>query len=106
MPKFLLQASYTQSGLKGLVKQGGTARREAVEEAIKGIGGKLEAFYFGFGESDVYLIMDVPDNVSATALALAVNQAGGAHTRTTPLITPEEVDRAAKKKIAYRAPVS
>jgi uncharacterized protein with GYD domain len=104
MAKYLIQTSYTEKGLEGLMKEGGTARRTAVEQAIKGIGGKLEAMYFAFGEFDVCVIMEAPDNVAVTALALAVNQTGGAHTRTTPLITPEEVDQAVKKNVAYRAP--
>lgn len=104
MPKFLVNASYTPEGLQGLLKDGGTGRRAAIEAAVKSLGGKLEAMYFAFGKHDVVTIADVPDNISAAALALAVNAAGGAITRTTPLLTPEEVDQAVKKTVQYKAP--
>ena len=104
MPKYLFQASYTQSGLKGLLKEGGTSRREAVEKAIKSLGGALEAYYYAFGYHDVYAIADLPDNVSTTAFALIANAAGTAKVQTTVLITPEEVDQAVKKSVDYRPP--
>jgi len=104
MPKFLVEASYTPEGLKGLLKDGGTGRRAAVEAAVKSLGGKVDGFYFAFGKHDTLVVLDVPDNVSAAALALAVNASGGAVTRTTTLLTPEEVDQAVKKTVQYRAP--
>jgi uncharacterized protein with GYD domain len=104
MPKYLVQASYTKEGLKGLLKEGGTARREAVEKAVKGMGGTLEAFYYAFGFADVVGIADLPDNVNAAAFSLLVTAAGGATVQTTVLITPEEVDKAAKKTLDYRPP--
>jgi uncharacterized protein with GYD domain len=104
MAKYLVQASYTDRGLEGLMKDGGTARQKAAEQAVQSVGGKLEAFYFSFGESDVYSVVDVPDNVTATALALASNAGGGAHVRTTVLLTPAEVDQAIKKNVSYRPP--
>jgi uncharacterized protein with GYD domain len=104
MPKFLFQGSYTEQGLKGLLKEGGSKRREAVEQVSKEMGGRLEAFYFAFGGDDFLAIVDVPGNVDAAAVALAVNASGGATLHTTVLITPEEVDQAAKKTVHYRAP--
>jgi uncharacterized protein with GYD domain len=105
MPRFLVSASYTVEGVKGLLKGGGgTARRNAVQQALQSIGGELEAMYFGFGEHDAYVIFEAPDTISAAALALTVNAAGGATTKTTVLLTPEEVDRAAKKTVTYKAP--
>lgn len=104
MPKFLVDASYTAEGLKGLLKDGGTGRRAAIDASVKTLGGKLEAMYFAFGKHDVVTIIEVPDNVSAAALALAVNASGGAVTRTTLLLTPEEVDQAVKKTVPYKAP--
>jgi uncharacterized protein with GYD domain len=102
--KYLFQSSYTLEGVKGLAKEGGSSRRKTVEAAVEKIGGKLEAFYYAFGDVDVYLIVDLPDHVAATALALAVNQAGAATIKTTVLITPEEVDKAVKQKVTYRPP--
>jgi uncharacterized protein with GYD domain len=106
MPKFLLKASYTAEGAKGLLKEGGTKRREAVEKLVGGLGGKVEVFYYAYGEDDAYVITDIPDAVSGLAVSLAVNASGAVNLRTIPLITPEEIDAACKKTVAYRAPGS
>jgi uncharacterized protein with GYD domain len=104
MPKYLIQASYTAEGIRGLMKDGGSKRRAAAEAAVKGVGGKLEVFYFAFGETDVYAIADVPDNASAAAISLAVTGSGAVNARTTVLMTPEEMDQATKKTISYGPP--
>jgi uncharacterized protein with GYD domain len=103
MPKFLIKGSYNAEGAKALAKEGGSRRREAVEKAIASVGGRLEAFYFAIGESDVYSIVDVPDMVSGAALSLAVNASGTSKVSTIVLMTPEEVDAACKKTVSYRA---
>ncbi len=105
MPKYLISGSYTAEGTKGLIKGGGgTARLAAVQQAIHSVEGKLEAFYYAFGEDDVYLIFDAPDNASAAALSLAVSASGAATVKTTVLLTPEDIDHAAKKHVTYRHP--
>jgi uncharacterized protein with GYD domain len=104
MPKFLIEASLTTQGVKGVQSEGGTGRREAVAKALESLGGRLEAFYFGFGDRDVYVVADLPDNEAAAAMALAVNSSGAVATRTVVLLTPEEVDAAAKRSVDYRAP--
>jgi uncharacterized protein with GYD domain len=104
MPKYLIQASYVGEGLKGLLKEGGSGRRAAVETVVKGMGGTLESFYYAFGQDDVFGIVDFPDNETAAAFALAVNASGVVKARTTVLMTPEEVDEAAKKTVDYRPP--
>ncbi len=104
MPKYLIQGSYSAEGAKGVRKDGGSKRRQAAEALIKEAGGRLEGFFFTFGETDFLGIADVPDNVSAAALSLAVNASGVTNLRTTPLLTPEEMDAAAKKQISYRGP--
>ena len=106
MPKFLIEASYTPEGAKGVQSAGGTARREAVAQVIASVGGSLESFHFAFGDRDAYVICDLPDNETASAVALTVNAAGGATTRTVVLLTPEEVDAAAKRSVEYRPPGS
>src|ERR1700704_4225150 len=106
MPKFLIEASYTLDGVKGLRSAGGTSRRDAIAHALESVGGAVEHFSFAFGDRDVVLIADLPDNVAATAVALTVNAAGGATTRMTPLISAEEVDQAAQRSIEYRPPGS
>ena len=104
MPKYLFHGSYTTEGLKGLLKDGGSKRREVVEQLTKGMGGTLEAFYYAFGDDDIYVIVDLPDNVTTTAVSLAVNAAGAFRGKTTILMTPEDVDEAAKKTVDYRPP--
>ena len=104
MAKFLFEAHYTAAGVKGVLHEGGAARRAAIAKTIEGLGGKLEAFYFAFGDVDAFVIADLPDAVSAAALALAVSQSGAATAKTVALITPEEIDKAAKKAVAYRPP--
>ena len=134
MAKYLAQISYTTEGVKGLLKEGGTKRvdvakqltkeltkelsttsirppltmtycsMEAVDHLIKGVGGTLETFYYAFGDCDVILIMDLPDNASAAALSLAVSASGAAKVKTTTLLTPEEIDKATKKDVHYRPP--
>ena len=104
MPKFLIKASYTAEGAKGLLKEGGSARRAAVQKVLDGLGGKLEGFYFAYGDVDAYVICDVPDAVAGIAVSLAVNASGAVRASTTPLIPVEEIDAAAKRSVGYRAP--
>jgi len=104
MPKYLIQASYSAEGVRGLLKDGGSKRRAAAEAAIKGLGGTLEAFYFAFGDTDVFALADAPDNITAAAVSLAVSASGAVHTKITALLTPEEVDQATKKSVSYRPP--
>jgi uncharacterized protein with GYD domain len=106
MPKYLIEASYTAQGVKGIQSAGGSARREAVKSAVEGVGGSLESFYFGFGDADAYVTVDLPDNQAATAVALTVNASGGAVVKTTVLLTPDEVDAAAQQSVDYRPPGS
>ena len=104
MAKYLVEARYTAEGAKGLAREGGTGRRAAAAKAVESLGGKIEAFYYAFGDVDAYVIFDVPDNVSAAALSLAVSQSGGINTKTVVLMTPEEMDQAGKKAVDYRPP--
>ena len=103
MAKYMVTGSYTAEGLKGLLKDGGTGRKNAVESAVKALGGHVEAFYFAFGDHDVVSIVDLPDNVTAATLAIGISSTGTVGTRTTVLLTPAEVDEATKKTLAYRA---
>ena len=104
MAKYLIQANYVGDGVKGLLKDGGTGRRAAVEKLFGSVGGKVEAFYYAFGETDLFIIADIPDNITAAALSLTVNAAGAATARITVLMTAEEVDAAAKRLPSYRPP--
>ena len=104
MPKYLLKVSYTAEGAKGLLKDGGTKRRQAATALVEGLGGKLETLYFAFGKTDAFAIADLPDNSSVAAAALALAASGAATATTTVLITPEELDQAAKKSVRYTPP--
>jgi uncharacterized protein with GYD domain len=104
MPKFMFQASYTPAGVKAMAREGGSKRRGAVGAAIEALGGRMESFYYAFGCHDVVVIADLPDNVASTALAIGVNQTGLVTASTVVLITADEMDRAAKKAVRYRAP--
>ena len=104
MPKYLFQGSYIGDGLKGLATEGGTPRVEAARQLFGSLGGTLECFYFAFGAEDLIVICDLPDNVSAAAFSLAINNTGKAKGRVTPLMTPEEMDQVITKSPNYRAP--
>ena len=105
MARYMFQASYSSEGIKGVLKEGGTGRRTAVEAALKSLGGKLEAFYYAFGDTDVFVIVDGIDNATAAAFSMGVASAGTVTgIKTTVLITPEEIDQAAKKTVSYRPP--
>jgi uncharacterized protein with GYD domain len=104
MKKFLIKASYTPEGVKGVLKAGGTSRIQAVEKMFTGVGCKLESFYYAFGDCDAYIIGEVPDEATLAALVLTVRAAGVVSVSTTMLLSPEEIDKAAKLSVEYRAP--
>lgn len=104
MAKYLWQVSYTTEGLKGLVKEGGSSRVAMIKALTERNGGTLDAFYFAFGDDDVYVIADLPGNVEASAISLAVGASGAASIKTTVLLSAAEVDAATKIDVGYRAP--
>jgi len=104
MAKFLAKAKYTAEGVKGVMKEGGSARVAAVTKLIEGLGGKVEAFYFAYGDCDAYIITDLADEAAGLALSLAVNASGAVTLDMVPLITPQQMDAATKKTVGYRAP--
>jgi uncharacterized protein with GYD domain len=104
MPKYLITASYSAEGAKGVLKDGGTKRKQAAKQVIESAGARMEAFYFAFGDDDAYIIVDAPDHATVAATSLAVSATGAVHTKTTVLLTPEEIDLAAKKTVRYSPP--
>jgi uncharacterized protein with GYD domain len=102
--KYLIEATYTNTGMKGVLDKGGTARVEAIEKTVADVGGTLESFYFAFGSCDAYVTVDLPDNTTAAAVALAVGATGAASTKTIVLLTAEEIDRATHTQLAYTPP--
>jgi uncharacterized protein with GYD domain len=106
MPKYLIEASYTTEGIKGLVRDSASGRKADVQASVKAVGGKVEAFYYAFGSDDVIMIADMPSNVAAAAVALSSSGSGAVRVRTTPLLTVEEIDQALEIETHYRAPGS
>ncbi|MEO7345373.1 MAG: GYD domain-containing protein [Methylotenera sp.] len=104
MQKYLIQANYVGEGIKGLLKEGGTNRRATVEKVVKSLGGNMEAFYYAFGETDLYLIAEFPDNASVASFALTASASGAVTIKTTVLMTPDQIDEATKKAPSYRPP--
>jgi uncharacterized protein with GYD domain len=105
MPKYLIISTLTQEGFRGTLHEGGTARRDAIRRAAEGLGGKLEAFYYAFGDRDLYSVVDLPGNAAAAAASMAVSAAGAARNTTVVLMTPEEMDEVSKQNIqAYTPP--
>jgi len=104
MPKYLMQATFTAEGARGLATEGGTSRRKTIEALMEAHGGTLDAFYFAFGATDVFLIVDLPDNATAAAVALAVSGSGAVGVETTVLLTPEDVDAAVAIEVDFRPP--
>lgn len=104
MPKYLIQATYTAEGIKGVLQDGGTGRRQAVERMAESVGGRVEQMYFAFGEADTYVIVDLPSNAASAAVGLTISASGAVRMKTAVLLTPEEIDDAARMEVAYRAP--
>ena len=104
MPRYMIAASYTAQGEQGLLSKGGSARRTAVTEMVEKLGGTVETFDFAFGKDDVYTVVNLPDNVTAAAIGLAVGASGLTTVRTIVLLTPEEIDAAAQKHADYHGP--
>lgn len=104
MSKYLIQANYTGEGVKGLLKDGGSKRHEVVEKLVKSLGGGIDSFYYALGDTDLYIIGDFPDHAAVTAFALTVTSTGAVTCKTTVLLTPEEIDEAAKKTPNYSPP--
>ena len=104
MPKYLLQASYSAEGSKGLLKDGGSKRLSAARTLVESLGGKIESAYFAFGATDVIVIIDMPDNASAAAASLTIAGSGALTGKVTVLLTPEELDQASRKSPTYKPP--
>jgi uncharacterized protein with GYD domain len=104
MTKYLFEANYVGEGIKGLMREGGTKRRDALVDALNSVGGSLESFYYAFGDTDVLGVFDVPVQTDAAALSLMINSSGNVDVRLKPLMTPEDIDEAVKKTPSYRPP--
>src|SRR5689334_1740423 len=108
MAKYLVKATYSAEGARGVIGGGGgSARVTAVRELIESAGGTLESRYFAFGGTDVYITVNAPDNPSIAAVTMTVGASGAlANVETVVLLTPEEIDEAARRTVLYRPPGS
>ena len=104
MANYLIIANYSAEGIKGVMKNGGTARVDAVKKMVEGLGGKVQSFHFAFGAEDAYVIVELPDNIAAASVGMAVSSSGLTSAKTVVLLTPAEVDEAAKRQVAYTPP--
>jgi uncharacterized protein with GYD domain len=104
VPMYLISGSYTQAGIKGVMAEGGSGRVAAVTKLAESVGGRLECFYFGFGGDDFFIMVEMPGNEAAAAVAMMVGSSGFAETRTTVLLSAAEIDAACGLSPAYRAP--
>lgn len=104
MAKYLIRGNYVGDGIAGLMKEGGSKRRDAAVAAIESVGGSLDCLYYAFGDVDIYGIGDFPDEASATALSLLINASGAVMVSLVPLMTPEDIDAATAKTPSYRPP--
>ena len=106
MPKYMISANYTPQGMEGVRAAGAKSRLDAVTTMLEGMGGKLESFHFAFGDTDVFAIVEAPDDEAVTAVAIAINSSGATTIRTTKLLTVEQVDEAIGRSVKYQAPGS
>jgi uncharacterized protein with GYD domain len=104
VPKYLFEASYTPEAAKALKSEGGSPRVAATKALIESLGGTLECFYFAFGDTDAYIIADMPDNATVAVTQLAVHGSGAISSRTVVLLTPSEIDQAAKRDVPFQSP--
>ncbi|CAN5500993.1 hypothetical protein BH23BAC1_BH23BAC1_25130 [soil metagenome] len=104
MKKYLIKGTYNSDGTKGLLHEGGSSRKAAIEKMLAVIDGKVESFYYSFGEDDVYVIVELPDDISGAAVALRVNASGLVKISMTPLFSTTDIDEAANRSVSYRAP--
>jgi len=103
MPKYLVQGHYTEQGLKDLLKEGGSKRRQVVANLAEKMGGRLEVFYFAFGSDDFVIILDLPGNVDMAATSIVAQASGMVKSRVTVLMAPEEMDQAVQRKVDFHA---
>jgi len=104
MSKYLIKANYNSDGAAGLAAKGGSARRDAVGKMVAEAGGSIDCFYYAWGETDAYLVVEMPSDEAMLGIALSVNKSGATTITTTPLMTPEQVDAAASSAPGYTPP--
>ena len=105
MSKYMIKASYSPEGIKGVMAKGGSARVDAIKKLAAGVGGSLESCYFAFGDEDLYAIVDAPSHEAMAAIAGTVTSTGALSSyQTIVLLTADEIDAAAKQTIDYTPP--
>jgi uncharacterized protein with GYD domain len=104
MPKYMYKVAYSVEGMRGVTKEGAASRADFIGKLVANLGGQMESFHFAFGETDAYVINELPDDTTAAALAMAVGASGAASIETVKLLTPDEADKARAIDTGYRAP--
>ncbi len=104
MAKYLYHGTYTDKGLQGLMKEGGSKRVEVTKRAIESLGGTMESYHFAFGCNDFYIVVDIPDHASAVAGLMIANASGVVRVNTTVLLSPAEIDAAVQKTVDWTPP--
>ena len=104
MARFMFKVSYSQQGMQGVMKEGAANRRTFIEKMAAEMGGSITSFDFAFGATDVYAIAEMPDEITAAAVATAVGASGTGSIETVVLLSAEDLDRAIAKNVPYRAP--
>lgn len=104
MPRYMIRANYTLEGLQGLLKEGGTGRKKAVETLTSSLGGSLVSLDFAFGSDDVYAIFELPDDETAAAMSMRITATGSVTVDTIKLLSPEQIDAAIDRDLEYRKP--
>jgi len=104
MPKYMISANYTAEGMAGVRSAGAKSRVDAVSTMLEAMGGKLDSFHFAFGDTDVFAIVEVPDDEAAAAASIAINGSGAASSRTIKLLTVEQIDEALRRTVNYQPP--
>jgi len=105
MAKYMIKASYSPEGIKGVMAKGGTARADAIGKLVAGVGGSVESVYFAFGQDDIYIIADGPSHEAMAAVAGTVSSTGALSSyETIVLLTAEQMDAAANMSVDYTPP--
>lgn len=104
MARFMYKVSYSKEGMQGVIKEGAANRKTFIEKMAAEMGGSISSFDFAFGDTDVYVIAEMEDQITAAAVATAVAASGAATIETVVLLSADDVDRAIGKHAPYRAP--
>jgi uncharacterized protein with GYD domain len=102
--RYLFRAAFTVDGMQNLQKQSATAFKAGVAKVFDSVGGKLESWYFDYGDSTAYGFVDYPDEIAAATAQASVNAGGFARVTYRPVLSAEDADKALARSVATRPP--